>query len=94
MKRVVVKAFTAHSLTLAVDANKFLLEKLNERLPSLQADSVDQKLVNEEVQQFLNVLLGSADKSKCTQSRKTHFGLGQRIKTVKSSFLSSLRTSG
>lgn len=65
MKRVIVKAFTAHSLALTMEANKFLLNEFGRRLPSLQSVNPDQKLVIEESQAILNQLLGSAEKSKC-----------------------------
>jgi hypothetical protein len=67
MKRVIVKAFTAHALTLTVEANKFLADELNARLPSLQGAKPDTKTSLEEAQTLLNQLLGSAEKSKCTQ---------------------------
>lgn len=66
MKRAVIKAFSAHALTLTVEANKFLLEELTRRIPALGGANVDGNAGLEEAQVLLNQLLGSADKSKRT----------------------------
>lgn len=66
MKRAIVRAFSSHSLTLTVDATKFLVQDLERRIPALKGDSGDSKVSTEEAQEFLNQLLVSADKSKRT----------------------------
>lgn len=66
MKRVIVKAFSSYSLTLTVDATKFLVQDLERRIPSLKDGTANAKSSNEETQEFLNQLLASADKSKRT----------------------------
>lgn len=66
MKRVIVKAFTAHSLTLTVDATKFLVEELDKRLASSEGGVRGSKVSQSDAQEFLNQLLASADKSKRT----------------------------
>lgn len=67
MKRIMVRAFSSHSLTLTVDATKFLVTDLEHRIPALKSGSGDIKSATEEAQEFLNQLLVSADKSKRTQ---------------------------
>lgn len=65
MKRAIIKAFKAHSLTLAVDANKFLQTELETRLSSQTGGSDDSNPSADNAQAFLDQLLAAADKSKC-----------------------------
>jgi len=75
MKRVIVKAFAAHSLTLTVEASRFLLAQLEERVDSLQSPDVEPQQQQEDAIAFLNQLLASSDKSKCMCPSNRHLSI-------------------